>query len=131
VLDWLLTVPPAYRWLFTLALIMLVIVLSVTPGVPRPGDSLFEWLVINTATPVQKLLHVVIYALLAMAWMWSLASVDSLAGRLLLSLLLTVMLGVVLEWCQTMVPGRFGTLSDVILNAIGAAIGLAIAALLL
>ena len=58
-LNWLLSVTPFYRWVATLTLVGIIIALSITPGVPRPGDSLFEWLVINTATPVQKLLHVV------------------------------------------------------------------------
>jgi len=129
--EWLLTVPPAWRWLLTLAFVALVIALSVAPGVARPGDSVFEWLVANTATPVQKAMHVAIYAMLAALWFWTLESVDSRILRFALALVVTVGLGALLEWRQTMVPGRFGTLMDVMLNACGAIAGLIMAGLLL
>ena len=36
-----------------------------------------------------------------------------------------------MEWRQTKVPGRFGTVNDVVLNAAGAALGLLAAIVLL
>ena len=129
-MDALQSVPVTYRWLLTLALAALIIGLSITPGVARPDDNLFSWLYASTSTPVQKLMHVTTYALLAFLWMWSLAGIESVRTRIAVSLAVTLGLGIVLEWYQTKVPGRYGTLIDVVLNTIGVALGL-VAALLL
>ena len=62
--------------------------------------------------------------------MWTLECIESGAIRLVLTLVACVGLGAALEWYQTRVPGRFGTVADVILNLIGSLVGL-IAALFL
>jgi len=92
---------------------------------------MFSWLVVNTATPIQKAMHVAVYALLAVLWMWTLDSVESRAIRVAVTLAVCVGLGAVLEWHQTQVPGRFGTVADVVLNVIGAIVGLIAAFFLL
>ena len=130
-MDSLLAVQLVYRWAITLAFAGIVVILSITPGIERPGDTIFGWLIVNTATPLQKALHVVVYAALAALWMWTLASVESRVARIALTLVLTVGLGATLEWHQTQVPGRFGTLADVVLNAVGAIAGVLAALLLL
>ena len=130
-MDRLQSVPAAWRWLATLAMVVVVVVLSITPGVQSDSDSAFVWLVVNTATPVQKAMHVAIYMTLAVLWYWSLERVRSRALRALLTISATVGLGAILEWHQTRVPGRFGTLMDIVLNAIGALAGVVLAALLL
>lgn len=123
-MDWLVTAPAAIRWVATLAFVAIVVLLSVTPGIERPGDSIFSWLVIHTATPLQKALHVGIYALLALLWMWTLDPLESRWLRAAIALAITVAIGVILEWYQTYVPGRYGTITDVMLNVIGAILGL-------
>jgi VanZ family protein len=42
-----------------------------------------------------------------------------------------VAFGAVMEWCQTKVPGRYGTAFDVALDAAGAALGLLAAVFIL
>lgn len=127
----ILAVPVAWRWLATLAFVALIVVLSVTPASARSGDSIFVWLVVNTAMPLQKLLHVAIYAALTLLWLWTLADISSRPLRVALSFVLAVGLGVALEVHQTNVPGRFGTLFDALLNTTGALIGLLAAIFLL
>jgi len=130
-LDALLSVPVAYRWIVTLAFVGVIIGLSVTPGVERPDDTLFSWLYANTAPPVQKVLHVVTYAILASLWMWALAGIESLPRRIALAFVLAVVLGVALEWYQTTVPGRYGSIFDILLNTLGVVAGLVVAVFLL
>ncbi len=127
----ILQIPPIYRWLITLAFVGLIVVLSVAPGRPQPGDSIFVWLVVHTPTPIQKLLHVACYAVIAGLWVWTLEPIESRPLKLTASLVLTIGLGGMLEWAQTQVPGRFGSIVDVLLNAAGAVAGLILAALLL
>jgi hypothetical protein len=129
--DWLLSVPLAYRLAITLAFVGVVAGLSIAPGVERSGDSLFVWLVVHTATPVQKTMHVAVYALLTVLWVWTLQAIESWLPKLLLAFALSLSIGVALEWYQMSVPGRFGTITDVLLNGIGVIAGLIIAFFLL
>jgi undecaprenyl pyrophosphate phosphatase UppP len=130
-LHWLLSVPPVYRWAITLVFVGIVVALSIAPGVERPGDSIFAWLVVNTATPIQKAMHLGVYALLALLWIWTLQGIESLSVRYAVVLVITISLGATLEWHQTNVPGRYGTLSDVLLNILGIIVGLIAAFFLL
>lgn len=126
-----LAVPIGWRWAATLAFAALVVILSITPAIARSGDSVFVWLVMHTATPLQKLLHITIYALMSVLWLWTLADIPSKPMRFALAFTLSVGLGAALEVWQTSVPGRFGTVTDVLLNVAGVAIGLVAAILLL
>lgn len=130
-MDALQAVPVAYRWVLTLAMAALIVGLSITPGVERPDDNLFSWLYAQTSSPVQKAMHVATYALLTFLWMWTLAGIASTWMRVAFTVCLTLGLGIALEWYQTQVPGRFGTLLDVLLNAAGTLLGLLAAILIL
>ncbi len=127
----LLELPTGIRWLLTSGFVLLIVALSVTPARSRPGDSVLHWIVNITATPVQKVLHVLVYATLAALLVWSLDGIASRRLRFALALTLAVAIGAILEWYQLRVPGRFGTAVDVLLNTIGALLGLIVAALLL
>jgi len=117
--------------MITILFVGIVVILSITPGKSQPGDSMFVWLVVHTPTPVQKLMHLVIYAALVVLWAWTLEAIESRAVRLLLAFLIAISLGSVLEWYQTKIPGRFGTIVDALLNAFGAVAGLLAALVLL
>jgi len=123
--------PLAVRIALTLAVFIAIVIGSVVPGEARPGDGIFVWIVSVTPTLVQKLLHVVAYAVLAGLLMWTLDRITPLAVRIGAILAITVITGATLEWVQTSVPGRFGTLADVLLNAGGAVVGLLVTAFLL
>lgn len=123
-------VPVFWRFIVTLACAAIIVMLSVTPGNERSEGSFLAWLVIITAEPVQKVLHVVMYAILAFMWMWSLEEISSRAIRISLAFSLSVGIGAGLEIYQITVPGRIGTLVDALLNASGAVIGLLAAILL-
>lgn len=80
---------------------------------------------------MQKALHVCFYCVLVLLLVWTFEGIESRANRFLISFVIAVAFGAVMEWCQTKVPGRFGTVHDVALNAAGAALGLLAAAFLL
>jgi VanZ family protein len=125
------TIPVPSRWLITLSFAVLLIVLSVTPGDSRKDDSIFAWLVVSTPTLVQKIMHVTAYAALAFLLAWTLDNIEPKVARMVTTFVLAVSLGIALEWYQTMVPGRFGTLFDILLNSLGVVAGLIAATLLL
>jgi hypothetical protein len=119
------------RIILTLCFMALLGVASLTPGRPRSGGSSFVWLVASTPPSLQKLLHVCLYAVLVFLWVWTLDGIHSKTYRLVVAWITAVAFGAVMEWCQVKVPGRFGTMTDVVLDAAGASFGLLAAALLL
>lgn len=120
--------PVGLRWLATIAFAALLVVLSVTPGSPEAGDGAFHWLVVNTATPLQKALHLVAYGALAILLAWSLGGRTRRPVRLGIALVAAVALGAGLEWWQLRVPGRFGNVFDILLNTAGALAGVMLSA---
>ena len=119
------------RIVFTLCFMAMLMLASLIPGHPKPGDSAFFWLVANTPTLVQKVLHVCLYGVFALLLIWTLDGIQSRTYRFLVAFVIAVVFGAVMEWCQTKVPGRFGTIYDVALNTVGAALGLLAAAFML
>ena len=78
----------------------------------------------------QNMLHVPVYGGLALSWWWALeAQVTAARARLITAFTLTVMYGLVDEIWQLYIPGRYGSLTDLALNALGATIALWIVAL--
>ena len=120
----------AVRLAMTLVILILVVTVSVVPGQARRGISVFVWLVSATPTPLQKLLHVLAYALLAFLCISTLDDIESRPIRITAALGITIATGALLEWYQIFVPGRFGTVTDVVRNAVGAIFGVLGAAIL-
>lgn len=118
---------------YRVASVLLAIVLvglSVVPDDPQAGDTSFVWLVSVTPTLLQKTMHVVLYGTFAVLLFASQTANRRPALRLVVAAAIAVGLGAILEWIQLSVPGRFGTLIDVMLNTIGAMTGLAFALIL-
>jgi len=130
-IEQLASVSVGTRAALTLILTLMLLVLSLIPGRAEPGDSVFVWAVAMTPTPLQKLMHLLLYALLTFLWAWTLEALESMRTRFLVAALLAAGFGAVMELAQTHVSGRFGTLADALLNGAGVALGLVIAWLLL
>lgn len=79
---------------------------------------------------LQNLLHIPAYALLAFFWRWSLNRYLPAGNALILALVLTIVLGMLQEWYQNLIPGRYVSLSDVFFNSIGAVAGVWVYSLL-
>lgn len=118
--------PLIYRWLIAGLLTAVVVWLSSIPGYGST-TSKFGWIVELTPGLLQKTMHLVLYASLAILWIWALEEIGSKSTRFILVVVLIVSLGSVLEWYQTLIPGRYGTISDVLLNALGVLIGVIVA----
>lgn len=124
-------IPLTTRIVITLGFMALLMVASIIPGRAEPGDSVFVWLVAKTPTLLQKALHVCLYATLTLLWVWTLDAIQAKSQRLVIAVTVAVCFGATMEWYQTKVPGRFGTIYDVALNAVGALLGLFAAIFLL
>jgi uncharacterized membrane protein YeaQ/YmgE (transglycosylase-associated protein family) len=97
--------------------------LSSIPGEPSPQDTgiyvVFTWV----PPALQNLLHIPVFGALAWLWRWALDAWTTRAPGIIAGLL-TAGYGIVDELHQALVPGRYGSLGDMGLNIIGAAIGL-------
>lgn len=112
------------RIIITLFFMALLLIASIIPGRAEPGDSVFIWMVAKTPTLLQKTLHILLYGVLTVLWVWTLDAIQSKSQRLVIAVVIAVCFGAAMEWYQTRVPGRFGSIFDVALNAAGAVIGL-------
>lgn len=117
--------PIALKISVTFFVTVLIVALSIVPGYPQPGDSSFVWYVAGTPTPLQKTMHVAAYAALASSLMWTFASSARRSGGAWPTFYLAVGSGTFLEWIQLGIPGRYSTVTDILLNALGAGLGIA------
>jgi VanZ family protein len=111
--------PLLYYWLPLIVWMGAIFWLS---SQPHPFDVSESWL--ESLLGVSG--HVVGYAGLALLW-WRTLVARSLASTrwtLPLAFLLTLLYAASDEYHQTFVPGRDGTLADLLIDAVGAALGL-------
>jgi len=99
--------------------------LSSLPGAPLPDDpalySLFYWM----PPSVQNVLHIPAYAALSWAWSWALdAWLQAPIPRVVSACVIASAYGGFDEWHQSFVPGRYASLTDVVLDIAGAALGI-------
>lgn len=119
-----------YRMSITLGVMAGVLVLSTLPAGTSRDDATLVRLVTGVPWLLQKLLHIVLYGVLALLWTWTLYPLGmSWVHVGLCVLVLTIGFGAIMEWLQMRIPGRFGTWTDVGLDAAGAALGFVLAAM--
>jgi hypothetical protein len=97
----------------------LLLVLAQIPGEAQPGDSALVRFFVWIPPDVQNLAHVPAYGLLALLWLRALADAPA-ALRTWAALLLTLGWGLINEWQQLYVPGRFASWTDAAANGLGA-----------
>ena len=108
------------RMLLPLAYMLALFLLSSIPG-DVSSDNLvgkvFQWVEPNW----QNLLHIPLYAGLATSWLWALNTYPLKSpARLVVAFILTLLWAVADETYQMSVPGRYGSLTDLALNLLGA-----------
>ena len=108
------------RAVITVCFMILLMALSIAPGRAQLDDTIFSWIVSRTPTTLQKMLHACLYGVLTLLWVWTLDAIYSKRYRLVIAVTVAISFGAAMEWYQTKVPGRFGTLVDVAFNAAGA-----------
>ena len=111
-----------------LAYMALIYYLSSIPGaqtVGQTGSGLLLWVSPN----LQNLLHVPLYAGLGWLWLWALEGWSSRSPYLLTFAIASVY-GAFDEWHQLLTPGRYFSLTDLMLNVLGVALALSLSKLL-
>ena len=112
----------AINLLLTLGYMAGIYWLSSIPGEADPEGKLLPSVILWTPPAIQNLAHIPLFGVLAWLWYRSLRPWIK-NGRLLLSsaFLLATGFGILDEWHQLHVPGRYASLTDIALNTLGAA----------
>jgi len=109
------------RYLLPLGYMIVLFCVSSIPGHVMEVTPGFRLLTPNW----QNLLHVPVYGGLALSWCWALEThLTAARSRLIAAFTLTVMYGIVDETWQLYIPGRYGSITDLVLNALGAVLAL-------
>lgn len=112
-----------------LAVMAVLYWLSSLPGTPLPEDAALYALFYWVPPSVQNALHLPAYAALAWAWRWALGAwLRVSSARAIGACAIASAYGAFDEWHQSFVPGRYASLTDVVLNVAGAALGIWLAA---
>ena len=121
----MLRLRPWLLWLPALVVMAVIFVLSHQSGLRVSED-------VNVERPIRVTGHLLAYATLGALLLLALARLDRpRPAQALLAWILAVAFGLTDEFHQSFVPERMGRLNDVVTDAIGAAVGVAIAWLVL
>jgi len=118
---------PARRWhlIYPVAVMVMLFGLSSIPGTLYPDDPLVYRLFVWVPPNVQNLLHVPVFG--ALGWLagWALqAWIPDVFAAVATAFIWAAGYGVLDEWHQSFVVGRYASLSDVLLDMAGVALGL-------
>ena len=107
-------------------LMLLIFIESSIPMDGAPNDIAFDIAFLTSLNPtLQNLLHIPLYGALAFLWNRSFQKSHFSNGKMVLTtLFLTISYGCLDELHQTFVPGRYGGLLDIYLDAFGAFLGI-------
>ena len=124
-IAWLNTPATAISFVYPLALIAFIFLISSIPTTEQPIGLSVTGFLAWIPPSLQNTLHVPVYALLAMLIcralrLWTLP-VTVACGT---AFMLAATCGFFAEWHQLSVHGRYATATDVLLNAAGAALGI-------
>ena len=98
-----------------------IFILSSIPGIENGGIFVF---VVHLNLILHNLLHIPLYGILQILWLRSLTRIGKKGFALIsISFGITISYGIFDEFHQMFIPGRYGSLSDILLNVIGACIG--------
>lgn len=113
------------RWLPSLGLMALIFVLSSQSGLKVSEDA-------GVDRPLRTLAHFTVYALLAAALLFAMSGSNSVSARAaLMALFGAVLFGLSDEIHQALVPDRTGQLKDLLVDGLGASMGVLITFVLL
>ncbi len=120
---------PWTRWLWPLAWMALLWALSSIPfgpaAEPEGLGGTFAWV----PPTLQNLLHLPAYGILAWLWFTALRPRLSLALTLTVGVVVSAGYGILDEWHQAAVPGRYPSATDAAVNGVAAAIAAVVFAL--
>ena len=113
--------------LYALSWMLLIFVMSSVPGTVRPEDEDYYRMFVWLPPDVQNVLHIPVFGFLAWLWQRALSlALDAPRSADWAALAITIGYGVIDEWHQTFVAGRYGSFTDLALDGVGALLAIQI-----
>lgn len=107
--------------------IFLMVLIFIESSIPMDGGPDNIEFLTSLDPKLQNLLHIPLYGTLCFLWIrFFCASKTPTFKKIIYSLMLTVGYGIIDEFHQSFVPGRYGGLLDIYLNMAGAVSGAAV-----
>jgi len=107
--------------------LMLMGLIFISSSIPMDGESERLKFLMELTPTVQNLLHIPLFGLLAYLWLNALTKNRCPAKKkLIIAIIITLSYGLLDEFHQSFIPGRYASLSDIILNIIGIITGVVI-----
>jgi VanZ family protein len=103
-----------------------MLILFMFSSIPGEWAPLRDTSVLNIK--ITNILHIPAFTVLFFLWIWALKGLLlNLRNCYLCALAISILFGVFLEIYQTFVPGRYSSLSDILLNITGVLVGVILA----
>ncbi|MDY0131688.1 MAG: VanZ family protein [Desulforegulaceae bacterium] len=105
--------------------ILFMILIFIESSIPLDGSSASPEFLMKLDPNIQNMLHIPLYAFLCILWLYSFQSLGfSFRKNIFFSFSITSIYGIFDEIHQTFIPGRYGGLTDVLLDVTGAFLGI-------
>ena len=111
--------PRIYRWGPAVLMMAIIFFASSTPGSDMPRFGSWDFL-------VKKGGHIAEYALLCLAYIYTLGGKSPSRNQIFTALVLSLLYACSDEWHQRFTPGRTPSVTDVLIDTTGAAVGIAV-----
>ena len=100
--------------------LFLMIIIFISSSIPMDKNANVPKFVISVDPTLQNLFHIPIFGLLSFFWLKAFTKYTiSISVKIIITLTITIFFGCLDEFHQTFVIGRYGSLSDILLNIVG------------
>lgn len=105
--------------------LILMGLIFISSSIPMDKNADVPKFIISLDPTLQNLLHIPVFGLLAFLWLKSFTKHFILTfTKVIITLIITILFGCLEEFHQTFVSGRYGSLTDMLLNIVGIFMGI-------
>ena len=105
--------------------LILMGLIFISSSIPMDKNADVPKFIISLDPTLQNLLHIPVFGLLAFLWLKSFTKYSILTfTKVIITLIITILFGCLEEFHQTFVSGRYGSLTDMLLNIVGIFMGI-------
>lgn len=105
--------------------LILMGLIFISSSIPMDKNADVPKFIISLDPTLQNLLHIPVFGLLPFLWLKSFTKHSILTStKVIITLIITILFGCLEEFHQTFVSGRYGSLTDMLLNIVGIFMGI-------
>lgn len=105
--------------------LILMGLIFISSSIPMDKNADVPKFIISLDPTLQNLLHIPVFGLLPFLWLKSFTKHSILTStKVIITLIITILFGCLEEFHQSFVSGRYGSLTDMLLNIVGIFMGI-------